>query len=555
MAELCALMPRGLCTVLAASSIMELMGWPTSSHTGPWWWEEGGGWGFHAIRDIQAGEELLYDYGAGHIKDSPGASHHYSESEFHQTINPHWLQQSCNKLLYIIASLFKPIIHLCTTPYSVASDSTIKTDKHVYFVRVCFVSTSITCRKTFYSKLPISKAISLTALNQFLWPQHFKMESIHTLKDIIKPEIGYCSQDRLEGCLPHSAHTPHPQEIPNIPVSGESIPVQMPPIWPIMVPAHLIVFLGLTINTKSMILSLPAEKWRYVTENCNRATSPSQGPGTLARQDERNCLCDSDSSTFLQTSTEVPVPGPKPECTVLRDTSCPLSRGLGATSMVGHSHEELEWQDPLEEGGPLDHGLKCIPNRLGRSLQGPEDQRPLVCSREPGAHQCLRAVGSHSGHQDFCQEPVRSLSTTENRQHNSNTSAQDSAMEANKVNFPSLNAPMISSNDKFFRALMISSEENFIASKIRAPTINFRWKYWTSDNQFPMKSSNDQFLMKSSNDQFPMNWQPPTSFNPSWVRKIFLISKNILDICLWTTSMRICCTRRNVTALMISSEE
>ena len=76
--------------------------------------------------------------------------------------------------------------------------------------------------------------INLKPLNQFLQAEHFKMEGIHTLRDIVKPGDWLGKVDLIEGCLLHHPNPPILQGVSKVQISGDTIPVQLPPIWPVL---------------------------------------------------------------------------------------------------------------------------------------------------------------------------------------------------------------------------------------------------------------------------------------------------------------------------------
>ena len=60
--------------------------------------------------------------------------------------------------------------------------------------------------------------------------------------------------------------------------------------------------------------------------------------------------------------------------------------------MVGQPHEEMEWENPLEEQDRPGNRLRRIPQGMGSSLPGPEDWRSLVSIGREHAHQLSGAV-------------------------------------------------------------------------------------------------------------------------------------------------------------------
>ena len=71
--------------------------------------------------------------------------------------------------------------------------------------------------------------LNLKPLNQ---AEHFKMEGIHTLRDIVKPGDWLGKADQLKDT--YHPNPPIPQGVSKVQISGDTIPVQLPPIWPVL---------------------------------------------------------------------------------------------------------------------------------------------------------------------------------------------------------------------------------------------------------------------------------------------------------------------------------
>ena len=153
------------------------------------------------------------------------------------------------------------------------------------------------------------------------------------------------------------------------------------------------------------------------TQDGTRRVRSGQGPGQASGQNECNSMCIARGPIVLPPLTEEPVAGPERQCSVLRDSGCTLAGEQRGAGVVGHTHEELEWEDPPEEGDRSDHRLRCISDRLGSRMPGPKDRRPMVMGREADAHQLPGAVSSHISNSDICQREDGPLSTAENRQY------------------------------------------------------------------------------------------------------------------------------------------
>ena len=79
--------------------------------------------------------------------------------------------------------------------------------------------------------------INLKALNQFINTEHFKMEGIHTVKDLLKP--GLACQSGFEGRLLRHPHTSDSQEVSQISSPRENVPLHMPTFWAVISPVGI----------------------------------------------------------------------------------------------------------------------------------------------------------------------------------------------------------------------------------------------------------------------------------------------------------------------------
>ena len=71
--------------------------------------------------------------------------------------------------------------------------------------------------------------INLKPLNQFLIQEHFKMEEIHMLRDLLKQNDS--CKDRPQRRLPNCANLERSSEIPSISVEGNTARICLPPLW------------------------------------------------------------------------------------------------------------------------------------------------------------------------------------------------------------------------------------------------------------------------------------------------------------------------------------
>ena len=81
--------------------------------------------------------------------------------------------------------------------------------------------------------------INLKCLNKFVYTEHFKMEGIHILRDLLRTGDWMTKVDRPEGCILHGTNSRGGQSFPQILIQGEDIPIQMPAFRPSMCPMGL----------------------------------------------------------------------------------------------------------------------------------------------------------------------------------------------------------------------------------------------------------------------------------------------------------------------------
>ena len=71
--------------------------------------------------------------------------------------------------------------------------------------------------------------IDLRDLNKFMIQEHFKMEGIYLIKDLLRGRLD--GQDRPQGRLLFRSHRPSPPPPPSIPTPRCDISIQLPSLW------------------------------------------------------------------------------------------------------------------------------------------------------------------------------------------------------------------------------------------------------------------------------------------------------------------------------------
>ena len=146
---------------------------------------------------------------------------------------------------------------------------------------------------------------------------------------------------------------------------------------------------------------------------CNRPH-----PQQIDWQNECHKPGDPTSSSVLQEPTNGPENGSKESRPGLRDTSQSIPRQLGGTDLVGHPNDKMEWQDSISNGARPDHRIRRFIPRLGSVLPRHQHRATLVSSGEV-AHQLPRTASSDSSTKNLCEEHEGTITTVEDRQHNS----------------------------------------------------------------------------------------------------------------------------------------
>ena len=168
-------------------------------------------------------------------------------------------------------------------------------------------------------------------------------------------------------------------------------------------PTQEIDFLGFTINTRSQELRLPGDKIKKVQAEARK----------LLKAPQVSAL---DLSRFLgklNAATRAILPAPlfyrelqgylNRTLAKLLGHSNTASRGQRRAPVVDGPLHKLEWQKP-NPGKTLSHpGNRCVPDRMGSYLQGNEDRRSMVETRENLAHQLPGVTRSHPSNQMLCQ--------------------------------------------------------------------------------------------------------------------------------------------------------
>ena len=175
-------------------------------------------------------------------------------------------------------------------------------------------------------------------------------------------------------------------------------------------------FLGFTVNTIAMELSLPPEKLKKIRAESRKLLEAGQvSARALSRLIGKMSAANQVSPAVLQTPPNGPGKSLRPG---LRLHSYPLSTQQGRTVVVGQPDDKMEWKDNTDNRTRPDHRIRCVEPRMGSILPGHQHRWPMVKTRENPAHKLPRVTSSHISSKNLCEGQERVISITEDRQHN-----------------------------------------------------------------------------------------------------------------------------------------
>ena len=334
----------------------------------------------------------------------------------------------------------------------------------------CFYSTLFLVPKKGGQMRPV---INLKKLNEWVVPQHFKMEGMGTLKELLRIDDWMVKVDLKDAYFTIPVHPKHQsylrfivgQEhyqftclpfglscapwvftkvmkpiaiflrsmgvrmivyIDDILLLGDS-PNQVETHLQALVflltnlgfiinysksittPTQKIEYLGLLVDSTSLHLSLPGEKLHQIRMEVNQIKQKSH---ITARQLAQLI-------GKLNATAQAVLPAPL----FYRSLQGDLQRALSSNnqdyntllSLSPLSQEELSWwQEKLAHwnGKPLSHRIRCVSPGLGSSVQWHQDGRSLEPTGTADAHKLLGVAGSNIGSKILCEGSKRDFRTT-----------------------------------------------------------------------------------------------------------------------------------------------
>ena len=162
--------------------------------------------------------------------------------------------------------------------------------------------------------------------------------------------------------------------------------------------------------------------------NCQPARRQDQANSVRSNQNFQYGLPFSSSSFTFSGQTECSNPGCGPSSSLLslpstgppvstgtwqpglRDPAVPVMPSQGGTCVVAGESLQVEWQATQTETRPDGHPVRCLPVRLGSSMQRDTHGRCLVSSGADHAYQLPGTPGSNTGSEDVHEGCLRVLS-------------------------------------------------------------------------------------------------------------------------------------------------
>ena len=177
-----------------------------------------------------------------------------------------------------------------------------------------------------------------------------------------------------------------------------------------VVPTQSLTFLGLSIDSQTMSLSLPEEKILNIQSKCpsliRNPTSSAREVASLIGTLEAVCPAIWQAPSTLQRITNTAHKIPTGLSRQLRDTHVPKQQRSQRTSVVAPEHSDRKQRYHQSSCPRAIHNLRCLQSRLKCMLPEP-NRKWLVFSGGQRSYQCFRAQCSLSCHQNLSQRQVK----------------------------------------------------------------------------------------------------------------------------------------------------
>ena len=253
--------------------------------------------------------------------------------------------------------------------------------------------------------------INLKALNQFVQPCHFKMEGIHTLRDLIKQGDWLAKVDLKDAYFTIPIHASQRKYL-RFMMAGQAYEFNCLPFGLSSAPwvftktlkpvAALLREMGVRMIVYIDDILILAETKGKAQEQAKALVYLLECLGFIINK-KRSELKPAQIMDFLGLTVD----------TVLMQLRLPGGKMKKIRAEARRMEREERVSARYQEGGGSDNRVRCITDRLGSSMSGAEDRRSLDTSRIPDVHQLPGASSSHICSADVRKEHNWDINTTE----------------------------------------------------------------------------------------------------------------------------------------------
>ena len=281
--------------------------------------------------------------------------------------------------------------------------------------------------------------INLNKLNEFIPPQHFKMEGIHTLKDLLRENDWLTKVDLKDAYFMVPIHEIERKYL-RFQVKGSYYQFTCLPFglscapWvftrtlrPVMAMLRELGVRLVTYIDDILVMADSPERSRdhtlaliFLLENLgfienqetegggqqigkSRATSFCSRCFEGTREDECSVTSCATSASFLQTYPEGSSKGTSKGQPMLQRSLPTFRGGEDRSRLVGTPSSQVEWEvPPIEETG-FDDRIRRLPHRVGSHFARCQDGGPLVPIREDMAHKLPRTTSCYTSSKNIPQ--------------------------------------------------------------------------------------------------------------------------------------------------------
>ena len=186
-----------------------------------------------------------------------------------------------------------------------------------------------------------------------------------------------------------------------------------------LIPSQRTVFLGFTVDSVALTLSLPTEKMDKILQECSCSfckTHHNQVPSLSHR-----ASIGSNSGSVACPPLLQATPTPEERCfqeeSVLRCQADPRPGSQTGPSLVADRGDKVEWQTNATRPSRPNSGIGCLDVGVGSQYVGVSDRRLVVLDGEKSPNKCPGNVGRDIHNKDLCQGPLEHTHPSQDGQH------------------------------------------------------------------------------------------------------------------------------------------